>query len=216
MTGENETTEEGAVKTSEATREDIKNLNKVDRIFIRLNVLNTILAVAGVFTGAVALYAAMVESDAVKKQSAAAVWPFVQFSTSDYTNEEGVYFAMHLTNVGAGPAQIKSVRIKLAGEYREDWRDAVSGMLPDQKVSFGTSFATNRVMRPGDDVTMIETLDPVLQKAFVEATLDPENEFAYCYCSIFDDCWLADSTKDIQNPEQVKSCPDFGDDAFRN
>lgn len=199
-----------------ASKEDVERLSKVDRIFVRLNVLNTVLAIAGLFTGAVALYAALTESEAVRKQSAAAVWPFVQFSTSDRINEDGPYFSMQLTNAGVGPAKIESVRIEIDGEARENWQEVVAALVPDSQPRFGMSFSLNRVLRPGEQVRMIETQDAELQKTFVAATLDPVNRFTYCYCSIFDECWLADSAKNVQKPEPVAQCPDYGDEAFLN
>lgn len=195
---------------------DREETSRTDRIFIRLSVLNTILAVAGVFTGAVALYAALAESDAVRRQSAAAVWPFVQFSTSDYVNEEGPYFAMLLENAGVGPAKVAAVRVELNGEAMTTWAEVAEGLTGGEGAPYGTSFALNRVLRPGDRITMVQTRDPDLYEAFLTSVADPESNFTYCYCSIFDDCWVADSRKDIQRPEPVDQCPDFGDEAFLN
>ncbi len=52
-------------------------LSRVERIFVRLTFWQTVLSVAGVFIAIVALYAALIESAAVRQQTAAAVWPFV-------------------------------------------------------------------------------------------------------------------------------------------
>lgn len=46
----------------------------LEKKFLRLTFWQTILSVAGVFTGAVALYAALTESQAVRQQTAATVW----------------------------------------------------------------------------------------------------------------------------------------------
>lgn len=43
-----------------------------------------VLSVVGVFIAVLALYAAITESEAVRRQTAAAVWPFVQVSIADY------------------------------------------------------------------------------------------------------------------------------------
>lgn len=48
------------------------------------------------------------------------------------------------------------------------------------------------------------------------AATTPDNRLAFCYCSIFDDCWLADSRADIQDPQPVDACPDYGDATFTN
>jgi len=63
---------------------------------------------------------------------------------------------------------------------------------------------------------MISTMVPDLARQFQAVIANPENSITYCYCSIFDECWLADSRRDIQNPEAVEDCPDFGDATFQN
>jgi hypothetical protein len=56
----------------------------------------------------------------------------------------------------------------------------------------------------------------VLVKKFLEALERPGNSISYCYCSIFDACWFVDSEKDLQTPDPVEECPDFGAEAFGN
>ena len=206
----------GETETVAAPEKKAESLSRVDSIFVRLSILNTVLAVAGVFTGAVALYAAITESDAVRKQSAAAVWPYVQFSTADWNDEEGPFFAMHLSNAGVGPAKVKEARIEIGGEVRRTWAEVVDHLLDGERASYGQSYANNRVLRPGDEITIIHTRDEALYSAFLEVLQDPGSRFAYCYCSIFDECWVADTATDIQKPVPVDSCPNYGDEAFLN
>ena len=56
----------------------------IERSFLRLTFWQTLLSLAGVFTGAVALYAALNESQAVRQQTAATVWPYVQYTINDF------------------------------------------------------------------------------------------------------------------------------------
>lgn len=206
----------GPQKADSQPDKEIENVTRVDRIFIRLSILNTILAVAGVFTGAVALYAAITESEAVRRQSAAAVWPFVQIQVSNGVDEAGPYFSVELKNAGVGPAKIVSMQLIIEGEARRNWEEVVEAILPDQPVEFGDSFTHNRVLRPGESVIMIQSRDANLYMPFLSAANDPNNTMSYCYCSIFDECWLADSNTDIQDPQPVKQCPEYGDDNFMN
>ena len=46
------------------------------------------------------------------------------------------------------------------------------------------------------------------------AVAGPDKRIRYCYCSIFDECWLVDSEYDTQDPQAVASCPDFGADGY--
>lgn len=198
------------------SKRDIDKLSKVDQIFLRISVLNTILAVAGVFTGAIALYAAITEADAVRRQSAATVWPFVQFELSNYIDDEGPYFAVILKNAGVGPAKISTLRFIVNGEARKNWQEVVEVLVPDTDISFGNSYARNRVLRPGEELILIQSTDALLYEPFLAAANDSKNSLAYCYCSIFDECWLVDSRNNLQQPRQVESCPKFGDEEFQN
>ena len=86
----------------------------IERTFLRLTFWQTILSVAGVFTGAVALYAALNESQAVREQTAASVWPYVQLTIFDTSDGESASFALSLGNVGVGPARMKGAMVKAA------------------------------------------------------------------------------------------------------
>jgi hypothetical protein len=191
-------------------------LSRVERIFVRLTFWQTVLSVAGVFIAIVALYAALTESAAVRQQTAAAVWPFVQMSIADHDSGESAEFTMSLTNVGVGPARMHAVRLIIDGEPMRDWAHAVTllgGKLTDQ---VGRNFVSNRVLSPNEKVDMISITDPDLARQFQAVIANPETSITYCYCSIFDECWLVDSRRDIQNPESIEDCPDFGDATFQN
>ena len=187
-----------------------------DRVFVRLAFWQTVLSVAGVFIAIIALYAALTESAAVREQTAASVWPFVQLSIDDYNRGDSAGFSMALTNVGVGPARMRAVSLVIDREPMRDWAHAVAQVGGDPSTPFGRNFITDRVLRPDEKVVMISTTHPELAVSFQAAIADPRNYITYCYCSIFDDCWLADSREDVQDPQRVEDCPIFGDAAFEN
>lgn len=191
-------------------------LSRAERVFVRLTLWQTVLSVAGVFIAIVALYAALTESAAVRQQTAAAVWPFVQLSIDDYDSGETAGFTMSLTNAGVGPARMHGVRLIFDGEPMRDWAHAVARLGGDLTDRVGRNFVSDRVLRPDETVDMISTTDPDLARQFQAAIANPENLITYCYCSIFDECWLADSRQDLQNPESVEECPEFGNATFQN
>lgn len=195
---------------------DASPLSGTEKLFVRLTFWQTVLAMAGVVVGIVALYAALTESAEVRRQTAAAVWPFVQFLIEDYDYEDAARFSMNFTNAGVGPARMRGLRLILNGQPVQNWEQAVREVRGDVTAPVGRSFVTGRVLRPDETISLISTDDADLARRFQAAIADPANSISYCYCSIFDDCWLADSRRDIQNPEPVESCPDFGDSAFQN
>ena len=162
------------------------------------------------------MYAALSESAEVRRQTSAAVWPFVQFSIDDYDSGDAASFSMSFTNAGVGPARMRGLQLIINGVPVRNWEHAVAGVGGDPAAEVGRSFLSNRVLRPDESIELLSTDDADLARRFQAAIADPGNSISYCYCSIFEDCWLADSRQDIQNPEPVEECPDFGDAAYRN
>ncbi len=210
---------EGPVESREDLPQDadsVPMLSGAERVFVRLTLWQTVLSVTGVFIAIVALYAALTESAAVRQQTAATVWPFVQLLIEDYDTEANAGFTMSLSNAGVGPARMRALRLIIDGEPIRDWEHAVTLLDGKTTAQVARNFVSDRVISPDETVDIISTMDPDLARRFQAAVANPNTSVTYCYCSIFDECWLADSQKDIQNPEPVDECPDFGDAVFRN
>jgi hypothetical protein len=212
MTEEHETNAGDDTGTA-VTRADLAGS---ERAFVRLTVWQTALSLVGVFIAVVALYAALAESDAARKQTAAAVWPFVQLTVHDHLSANGAEFRVSMTNVGVGPARMRSMRVILDGEPLRDWHHAMALFGEEGTHRLGQSFIGRRVLIPGESVDMVATTDRVLVEKFLGSLARPGNSITYCYCSIFDTCWVVDSEQDLQTPEPVDECPEFGDQAFGN
>lgn len=212
MTDEQETTAADAAAPPPAD----PAIAGTERAFVRLTLWQTVLSLVGVFIAIVALYAALTESEATRKQTAAAVWPFVQLTLRDHLSELGAEFRISLTNAGVGPARMRSMRVLLEGKPLDDWHEAMARMGEEGTHRLGQSFVGRRVLIPGETIDMVSTTDRVLVEKFLATLARPGNSIVYCYCSIFDECWVIDSEKDLQTPDPVGQCPDFGDEAFGN
>ena len=212
MTEEHETNAGDDTGTA-VTRADLAGS---ERAFVRLTVWQTALSLVGVFIAVVALYAALAESDAARKQTAAAVWPFVQLTVHDHLSEGHAEFRISLTNAGVGPARMRAMRVLLQGKPLRDWHHAMELVGETGTHRLGQSFVSRRVLIPGETINMVETTDRVLVEKFLGTLAQPGNSITYCYCSIFDACWVLDSEKDLQSPEPVEQCPEFGEEAFAN
>lgn len=187
-----------------------------ERTFLRLAFWQTVLSIAGVFIAVVALYAALTESAAVRQQTAAAVWPYVQFMVQDSDTGESADLSISFTNSGVGPARMRTLQVVIDGEPLRDWAHAVEliGGQVDDHVS--RNFISGRVLSPDEAIVAFHTTEPALARGFQAAVANPRSYVAYCYCSIFDECWLSDSRQGQQDPEAVDACPDFGAHTFRN
>ena len=111
---------------------------------------------------------------------------------------------------------MRDLRLIIDGEPIRNWEHAVEQLGGSPAAEVGRNFLNDRVLSPDETIALISTHDPDLARRFQGAMTNPSNSIAFCYCSIFDKCWLADSNKDLQNPEPVEQCPDFGDAAYRN
>ncbi|TGD72699.1 hypothetical protein E4634_14360 [Mangrovimicrobium sediminis] len=182
---------------------------------MRLALWQNVLAFIGILVGAIALYAALNESAAVRQQTAAAVWPFVQMTIEDRAAADDAHFAISFTNVGVGPARMGQLRILVDGQPAR----TLSGLtasepgaaLPD----ISRNFLSNRVISPGESITLLSTNDPARVAYFRDLVARPASSLSYCYCSIFDACWLIDSQRNLHEPEAVAQCPDFAADAYQ-
>lgn len=191
-------------------------LSSTERMFLRLSFWQTVLSVVGVFIAVVALYAALTESEAVRQQTAAAVWPFVQLSVADYDTGETAGFTLSFKNAGVGPARVRSLRLVIDGEPMRDWAQVVTRLGGELDEQVGRSFISGRVLSPDEQVELISVRNPDLARKFQAAIAGTQTSLSYCYCSIFEDCWLAESTENALNPLPIDECPDFGQAAFAN
>ena len=194
---------------------------ELQRSFLRLTFWQTLLSLAGVFTGAVALYAALNESQAVREQTAAAVWPYVQFMIDDTDDGESARFALHFENVGVGPALMRGMQLTVDGKAVRSWEDAMAMLdeaSPQVGRDYGRSGISERVLAPGETVIAFHTHDRHLALRMQEAVYGGSVGLSYCYCSIFDACWEARSGEPSGDPriDAVEACPDHGDASFRD
>jgi len=187
-----------------------------EQLIIRLTFWQTILSVVGILIAIFALYAALTESIAVRQQTAAAVWPFVQLKIENYDTGDAAGFSLAFTNAGVGPARMQDVRLSLNGNVVRNWSELVAGVGSAAGTASSRNFISDRVLRPDETVMVFSTDDAVLARNLIDAVSSSRSALTFCYCSIFDECWLADSREDLQAPEPVASCPDFGDETYRN
>lgn len=201
--------------TPESPPQATPDLSRSERIFLRLSLWQTVLSLVGVFVACVALYAALTESEAVRRQTAAGVWPYVQLTVNDYVSGEDAAFDLVMTNAGVGPTRIRDMRVTFGGRPVKSWAELMAS-IDAEGVGYAQVAASRRVLRPGESVTVFGVRDRAAVEALRVAVNDPNNAIEYCYCSIFDACWLADSRTPEAMPAPVRQCPDFGAASFSN
>ncbi|MEM0986780.1 MAG: hypothetical protein AAGJ32_11070 [Pseudomonadota bacterium] len=196
------------------------------RLLIRLSVLQTVPAIAGILIACVALYAALNEADAVRKQQQAAVWPHVQIDRANITTDADRGLTITVRNRGIGPARVKTARVLLDGQDTGYWNDLFESLVPELSGSIPRtdSRVGQSVIGPGEDVTVMDlstalysqfNLDEVETVASRDETeavilalreaLDADRlAMEVCYCSVFDDCWRVQNSE--REPVPVEQC----------
>jgi hypothetical protein len=114
-----------------------------------------------------------------------------------------------IANDGLGSARIRGFRILIDGvsqPFTDRWFQLLAGPfhIPETKVTFGNPYVGTFV-RAGDSPMLVlfhsgagaDILRSDYHRIYIEI----------CYCSIYDECWLATS-KDVNN-QQDNSCRTF-------
>ena len=207
-------------KNDESSKEDDirESIVDIENRLLKLTFIQTILSIAAVFTGLIALYAALTESYAVRKQTAASVWPYVQTVISDTNNSQSAYIRISLNNVGVGPAKMHGVLLQYKGNYINDW-DSFVRKFDDKAelgVTYGKSDVHDRVLAPQESLILFQTEKYELAQSFQTAIHEGALGLSYCYCSIFDNCWLK-PLPDIEGKQIIQSidqCPSYENKSF--
>ncbi len=195
-------------------------LSQSDRIALRMSAAQTVLAVVGFLVGLIALYAALNEADAVRKQQQASVWPHLDIAVSNNNIIDNEFTTIAVANKGIGPARIRSVEVRLDDAPVSSWW-ALLGAVGEgdgDAILISNADISGKVLSAGDEVELMR-----LDKAAIPVTGGEPRDYSevlaglrsaiaggrvrmnICYCSVFDDCWVFD-TKRYGDTEAVDAC----------
>ncbi len=152
-------------------------------------------------------YATFVQADATRKIQMSETWPYISYGTSNALPDGTKEISLVLQNNGVGPAQLEAMEFLYKGKPmpnpREFLRQCCAG---EQKFSFMSAPVTG-VLRPGEKTEFIR-LARTEANAAIWDKLETERWSVVvrsCYCSIFEDCWIADNR--LRRPQPVDECP---------
>lgn len=181
---------------------------------VRLTFWQTLLSVAGALIAILALFATLNESNEVRRQTAAAVWPYVQVRLADFVRDDQAEFTLTFTNTGVGPAKVRSLAMQLDGQPVASWEALVVRLEQPADSPYGRDFISHRVLAPGESVQAFSTSHPPLVRALQAAIRREGTVLSLCYCSIFDECWESRSDAERADPAPVAACPAPGPGRF--
>lgn len=202
---------------SPATGSD--GMTRSERTFVRIALLQTVLAVIGIVTGSIALYAGLTEADAARKQQEAAVWPMLQMAINDYDVEaREPVFRILARNAGIGPARISGFRVTVGGRPQTDWNQAMTTLAGSHEGVL-RSYFSGRVLSAGEEVEVVVARGGIARAALARIHDAPTRlDWEVCYCSVFDKCWVSNSSGQswLRAATLVEACPAYGDAQFRD
>lgn len=165
--------------------------------------------VVSVCSIAIAIHNGRIENRMLKANS----YPYLVSAVSDATPEGLERISIDLLNNGVGPADERSLKIRLGGRYVTDINGFIRAAVPpaeaDKSVELLRDLHDNEPTRfiASKDRAMIFRIDKTPQNARYWDLLDKGMNtkgvsVEFCYCSVFEECW---SVKGYAR-QPVKAC----------
>lgn len=193
----------------QAPRAALPPIERAIRYLPLIAISNFLIAVPAFALSIAVAYFTFIQADATTKMQIASVWPYVAFETSNRNDQDDPFILLSLTNKGVGPAHIRGLEVRYRDKPYTQFREVLGACCSDspETLSVGIGSMLGEVLRPGENV-MFAQLDPQKVPAETWSRFDEERlklKVRICYCSVFEDCWVADSSSDRATP--VKQCP---------
>ena len=159
--------------------------------------LSIAVGVAAICAVAVSLYQATL----AREQLRASAWPYVAQSNSFLV---GSPYSRVVSNEGVGPARVRSFQVTVDGHSIPTWNAAVRELTgAGEPALVYSSFGRGSVLVPGASRTLL-TLPPGDRAQRFWLAAQTRLRTRVCYCSVYDECWTADSAE--PEPTPARSC----------
>ena len=171
-----------------------------------------LVGISAVVIGVCALGVSLYEAGLMREEQRSAVLPLVEISRSYYTqglDSDRWRLKINVGNVGIGPARVRDFRVLVDGAPHANWASAMRALSgSDEAISYGHSTINGRTIPPDTDIVVFDLNDVEYAATIGEAFNRLELEA--CYCSVFDECWIAIYTELGANRpvDECRSTPD--------
>jgi hypothetical protein len=172
--------------------------------------LDVTLGVTAVFISLVSLFLAIQHGRVMEKMVAASTWPYVMVRFSTSNPDGSPHVRLEVANKGVGPAKVESLEVFYHDTAQPGGEALLQAILkPSDKrhLPFLQSDVVNSVMAANDHVDIVDVQAANFTPQETEAlrAAMAELSFRVCYCSVFDECSVLDTRKQIR-PEPVNEC----------
>lgn len=167
------------------------------------------LAVAAAVGAICAVAISIYQATLAREQQRASAWPYLSQSNSYVP---GSPYTRQVTNEGVGPARVSSFEVLVDGHPVRSWGAAVRAVTG--KLDSGIVYSTlgrGSVLPPGAARTLL-TLPPGEQARAFWQGAQRRLETVICYCSVYDECWRADTR--VPEPVRIPACSPDSASAF--
>ena len=161
-----------------------------------------IMSVSAIVAAIAAVLVAAYEARINREYQRISVWPRIQQSNSFVPGEP---YRRIVSNVGVGPALIRSVQVSVDGVPRRTWGEIVKALagkpIPGHVYS---SLNAGAVVLPSKEITVLQLPAGDEAKLFWEQTQTARLTIQICYSSLYGESWVSDSRE--AQPRSVASC----------
>ena len=197
----------------------------------RIRLIEIVVGVSVVVISVVSLFVAVFQGIVMQRTLEASVVPVIQYGSGNYDLERDEWqITLSFQNTGLGPAELRHFRLIWQGDEITDTsaflvRCCVPDDIPaDQRASYVRQAFENRELAflfnsvggrffaPQEEVSYVVSVRPDAEtqphgRAIWDALdrVRHELDVEICYCSVFDDCWMARFPE--QTRERVRQCP---------
>ena len=134
-------------------------------------------------------------------------WPFLSYNTSN-----GPSISMSIMNDGVGPAKIKEIEVRWAGQSYDNAVDllkACCAFIP-KTADVQYELIAGRVLRAGQALNVLTLphtgADDAAWEVLDRARISRKLSVNVCFCSVFDQCWTTDIVRLSLTPREVNRC----------
>ena len=141
------------------------------------------------------------EAKATREHDRMSVWPRLTQESSDSAGR----YERTITNVGLGPALVRSFEVRLDGTAESSWSPVANALLAGNKPDgvFFSAVGPGTVLLPGHTIHVLTLIAGSASGAAMAQ--DHRVTSRLCYCSLYDDCWSV--TTGQAEPAKLPSCP---------
>jgi hypothetical protein len=173
--------------------------------------VDLLLGISAVSISFISLFLAIHNGKAMERLVEANSWPYVQITFSTLNADGTPHIHLDVANKGVGPARIEFLEVTYNGHPVSSPRAMLNAMLNRTTVPplprIQTSDVLNSVLAAREQMSFVDfKIEEFSIEDYDAIRVGVQKlNFRGCYCSVFDECWMTDTSK--TRPAKVKECP---------